>query len=186
MSDELKNVYKGAGALDRYFDGRTPVDLYRGQKKGAKGDFMQPTIIGWYTRDDARNPDVLLRDKNGASPQYNGEGFANLVTEGKELKLTAEILRNADQYIVKGCRTMNGLHRGVSVFDKKNPRLAFDWYVIPANAKLPDALAVTRDVPELTRPTPIHYTLAPKDDMPLSLFLQYLKGMGQQAKLSKD
>ena len=186
MSDDLKNVYKGAGALDRYFDGKTPIDLFRGQKIGAKGDFMTPTIVGWYTRDDVRNPDVLLHDKNGTSPQYKGDGFQNLHTEGKELKLTAEILRNADQYIVKGCRTMSGLHRGVSVFDKKNPRLPFDWYIIPANAKLPDALAVTRDAPERARSTPIHYTLAPKDDMPLSLFLQYLKSMGEQANLSKD
>ena len=35
MSEELKNIYKGAGALDRYFEGKTPVDLFRGQKIGA-------------------------------------------------------------------------------------------------------------------------------------------------------
>ena len=147
---------------------------------------MLPTIIGWYSRGEARDPDILLRNQKGNSPQYINDDFKQLATEGKELELTAEILRNADQYIVKGCRTMSGLHRGVSVFDKKNPRLRFDWYIIPANSKLPDALAVTRDDDKTISSKPIHYTLAPKDNMPLSLFLQYLRSMGAQAKLSTD
>lgn len=186
MSDELRNIYKGAGALDRYFEGTTPVDLYRGQKIGSHGDFMLPTLIGWYARNEPRNPDILLHNQKGNSPQYVNNDFGHLMTEGKELELTAEILRNADQYIVKGCRTMSGLHRGVSVFDKKNPRLKFDWYIILANSKLPDALAITRDDTRASKPTPIHYTIAPKDDMPLSLFLQYLRSMGAMAKLSND
>ncbi len=185
MSDDLKNVYKGAGALDRYFDGNTPVDLFRGKKVGSHGDLMQPTLVGWLTTLGRRDPDVLVRNQKGISPQYVGEGFSQLATDGKEFTLTAEILRNADQYVVKGCRTMDGMHRGISVFDKRNPKLkAFDWYLIPAGSKLPDALAVTRDRPEFSSVRPIHYTLAPKDDMPLSLFLQYLKSMENQASLS--
>jgi hypothetical protein len=187
MSDDLKNVYKGAGALDRYFDGMTPVDLFRGQKIGAKGDFMLPTIIGWYAQQGKpRRPDILIKDQKGGTPQYKNLDAGELATEGRELELTEEVLRNADKYIVKGCRTMTGHHRGVSVFDKKNTRLRFDWYIIPAHSKLPDALAVTRDDIQTSKPDPIHYTLAPKDDMPLSLFLQYLRSIGAQAKLSKD
>ena len=185
MSDELKNIYKGAGALDRYFDGKTPVDLFRGKKVGNHGDLMQPTLVGWYTKKGRRDPDVLVRNKKSITPQYIGEGFGKLATEGDLFELTAEILRNADQYVVKGCRTMDGMHRGISIFDKRNPRLkAFDWYIISANSTLPDALAVTRDPLYLSHTEPNHYTIAPKDDMPLSLFLQYLKSMANQASLS--
>ncbi len=187
MSDDLKNIYKGAGALDRYFDEKTPVELFRGQKIGAKGDFMTPTIIGWYsTQGKPRRPDILVNDQKGGTPQYINFAENQLATEGKDLRLTEEILRNADQYIVKGCRTMSGHHRGVSVFDKKNVRLKFDWYLIPAHSTLPPAIAVTRDDVLLSKPDPIHYTLAPKDDMSLSLFLQYLRSIGAQAKLSKS
>ncbi len=187
MSDELKRVYEGAGALDRYYDGHTPIDLLRGKKIGSHGDLMQPTLIGWYSKNhDPRIPDVLVKNQKGATPQYLGADLDKLAVESKELELTAEILRNADQYIVKGCRTMKGKHRGISVFDKKNAVLnGFDWFVIPANTELPAALAVTRDDNALSSPKPIHYTVAPKDDMPLLLFLQYLKSIGDQAKLLK-
>lgn len=77
---------------------------------------------------------------------------------------------------------MAGSHRGVSVFDKHNPRLThFDWYRIPHGTKIPDALAVTRDSASKTSMLPIHYTITPKDDMPLPLFLQHLKTIGAQA-----
>lgn len=178
MSDALRKVYEGSGALDRFFDKQTPVDLFRGRRMGTLGDLMQPTLIGWLTTGSMRPPDVLVQNAKGVSPQYNNGDFQSVTVEGKDKALTAEILRNADQYIVKGCRTMSGLHRGISVFDKKNGKLRnFDWYKIPANSKLPDALAITRDKPEKTAVDPIHYTIAPKDDMPLALFLQYLKGI---------
>lgn len=54
------------------------------------------------------------------------------------------------------------------------------------NTKIPKSLAVTRDEdwrPPAKTPEeealrdPVHYTVAPKDDMPLSLFLQHLKEM---------
>jgi hypothetical protein len=41
MSGELKRIYEGAGALDRYYDGQTPVDLFRGKKIGSHGELMQ-------------------------------------------------------------------------------------------------------------------------------------------------
>ncbi len=187
MSDELKRVYEGAGALDRYYDGQTPVDLFRGKKIGSHGELMQPTLIGWYSKKGTRDPDVLVRNQKGVTPQYIDADLEKLATESKELELTTEILRHADQYIVKGCRTMKGKHRGISVFDKKNGILRdFEWYKIAAKSKLPDALAVTRDEPALSKSTPIHYTIAPKDDMPLSLFLQYLRSIENQASISKD
>ena len=51
-----------------------------------------------------------------------------------------------------------------------------NWMRLPANTEIPPGLAVTRDEkPGAPSDTPVHHTIAPKDDMPLSLFLQYLK-----------
>ena len=126
---------------------------------------------------------MLAGAKDKVSPQYkNGDVDDDLITEGKQKPVTAEILRNADQYIVKGCRTMSGEHRGVSVFDKKNAALKnFDWFKIPAGTDIPEGLAVTRDASYTVSAKPIHYTLAPKDDMTLSLFLQQLRSMAAKA-----
>lgn len=184
MTDELKKVYENANALGRFFDTQTPVDVFRGRRTGDKTELMQPTLIGWYVKLEARRPDVLIAGaKDKVSPQYqNGDLNDDLVTEDKKKPVTAEILRNADQYIVKGCRTMNGEHRGVSVFDKKNGGLKnFDWFKIPAGTDIPKGLAVTRDASYTVSTKPIHYTVAPKDDMTLSLFLQQLKSMAAKA-----
>jgi hypothetical protein len=53
---------------------------------------------------------------------------------------------------------------------------------IPANAKIPPGIALTRGSDDLESDDPIHYTAAPKDDMPLSLFLQYLKALAVDVK----
>ena len=186
MTDELKNTYENAGALDRFFDEKTPIDLFRGQKIGGRAELMQPTLIGWHTKNEPRHPDVLVNDSIGVSPQYVGGDLSALVTEGKDGAETENILRNADKYIVKGCRTMAGKHRGISVFDKKNQVLRnFDWYKIEKGTDIPEPLAVTRDSPLLESIRPIHYTIAPKDDMPLPLFLQHLKSLGSKSKLDK-
>lgn len=182
MSDALRKVYEGAGALDRYHDKTTPLDLFRGRRTGDTSDLMQPTLIGWYQKLRPRRPDVLVQNDQGSSPQYEGGDLGRLVTEAPAKPVTADILRHADQYIVKGCRTMSGDHRGVSVFDKKNTGLRhFEWYKLPKGTAIPDSLAVTRDATYTTSPDPIHYTVAPKDDMSLALFLQTLKALGAQA-----
>lgn len=69
------------------------------------------------------------------------------------------------------------------MFDAPNAQLRnFDWFEIPAHAPIPEALAVTRDADRARPGKPTHYTIAPKDDMPLSLFLQHLKGLAAAAK----
>lgn len=183
MSNELKNVYERAGALDRFFDQTTPVDLFRGKRHDDKSELLQPVVIGWVTRSGPRNPDILIVGTSGVSPQYQNGDFSQMCAEPRDKPSTADILLNADQYIVKGCRTMDGHHRGVSVFDKKNPILRqAAWYMIPAGSAIPVAMAVTRDKKAKVSIDPIHYTIAPKDDMPLSLFLQYLRSMANMAR----
>lgn len=189
MPDELKRVYEKAGALDRFYEGHTPIDLYRGRPKGTE-DIMQPTVLGFYRRATIdgqpprpRNPDVLLQDQAGTSPQFKDAKREALVVDDKKGTITAAILRDADKYMVKGCRTMSGDFRGVSVFDRTNPRLSFDWFKIGKGTELDKALACTRDGPlPLESAEAVHYTIAPKDDMALSLFLQYLKAIANVAE----
>ena len=186
MSDDLKNIYEAAGKSDRFFDSTTPIDLFRGQKTGDPFDLLQPTLIGWVVQSSGRprDPDVLLTDASGRSPQYkDGHPESELVTEPRSKPTTAQLVSDASAYVVKGCRTLNGNFRGVSVFDKANNRLGgFDWFRIPSNTQIPPGLAVTRDGDRARPGESLHYTIAPKDDMPLSLFLQHLKGFSAVAK----
>lgn len=182
MSEELKRVYEKQGALDRYFDTVIPKDLYRGYKKGATYDLMQPTLLGFYIRGNPRLPDVHVSAQDSKiSPQFTDATERELVVDDTFGSLTVAMVANADKYMVRGCRTMDGEFRGVSLFDKKNERLRnHSWYKIPKGAEIPEALACTRDGPA-DAPYPVHYTIAPKDDMPLSLFLQHLKVLTKQA-----
>ena len=141
---------------------------------------MQPTLIGFYRRETPRLPDVLVTNDKGKSPQFRDDARTALVVDDAKGSQTAEILRDADKLMVKGCRTVSGDFRGVSVFDRTNTRLPFDWFKLAKGTKLPDALACTRDG-ALESASPVHYTIAPKDDMSLSLFLQHLKSLAASA-----
>lgn len=183
MSDELKEVYGAASKMDRYSDTKTPCNLYRGMKRGSKVGLMVPTLIGFVSKRGARLPDVLVTaEDTDKSPQFkDGTVSEDLVTEGKSMAVTTEMIREGDKYIVKGCRTMKGDFRGLSVFNNLNKRLPFDWYLIDEDTPIPDGLAVTRDA-EMSATGTIHYTVAPKDDMTLSLYLVQLKALGDSAK----
>jgi hypothetical protein len=148
---------------------------------GSAVDLMQPRLLGFYRREKARKPDVLVRNKQGAPPQFRDADLVALVVDDKAGSLTEDIVRNADEYVVIGCRTMKGDFRGVSVFDKKNLRLPFDWFKIPKGTVLPAAVACTRDSALESSTEAIHYTIAPKDDMTLALFLQCLKEIAAKA-----
>ena len=45
MSDELKQVYASANKSGRFYEGQTPVNLYRGQRADDTFDMMQPTLM---------------------------------------------------------------------------------------------------------------------------------------------
>jgi hypothetical protein len=88
---------------------------------------------------------------------------------------------------VLGCRCVEGDYRGLSVFDKKVSWLGKGWrnYRLPKDTPVPENLAVTRDH-SLPAKGATHYTLAPKDDMPVELFLQSLKVVANCALLEND
>lgn len=104
---------------------------------------------------------------------------------GNETRLPdVQVVERDNQKVVLGCRCIKGDFRGVSTFDMK-----VTWFgskttkhfVIPANTAIPPGLAVTKD--HKNAQGAYHYTVAPKDDMPYSLFLQHLKTLSVQAKL---
>lgn len=199
MSDELKNIYGAANKMDRYFDGATPYELLRGIPKGSKVALMQPTLVGFYKRKpdpqqpqakvpdytQGRAPDVLVTHaKTGVSPQYQGGTTKGILLEEnrKKMEITDEMIRNADDYMVSGCRTMAAAdhHRGLSLFNGLNKALPFSWFQIKAGTDIPDGLAVTRDA-DVGKKGVVHYTVAPKDGMTLALYLVQLRTLGKDA-----
>jgi hypothetical protein len=65
------------------------------------------------------------------------------------------------------------MYRGISTFDGMNPVLKnFVWYKLPSGTEIPQAIAITQDSDFSNKIN--HFTIAPKDDMPLDLFLVYL------------
>lgn len=71
-------------------------------------------------------------------------------------------------------------HRGLSLFNGLNKVLPFAWYAIEADTKIPAGLAVTCDA-DSTKKGVVHYTVAPKDDMTLALYLVQLNALGKDA-----
>jgi hypothetical protein len=86
--------------------------------------------------------------------------------------------------VVLGCRCVKGGSRGISTFDKRVTwfgNRSSRHFRLPAKAILPPGIAVTKD--HRNEYGAHHYTLAPKDDMPLDLFLQHLRSLAQIAIL---
>lgn len=156
MSQLMRDAYEKAGALKYYFDETVPVDLWRGQKKSDKKDGgfpLQP---------------VTLR-------------FEIVTPQGKRWREAdvAVFERNGEKWI-KGCRTIRhgGQHWGVSLWTQQPAFAAKGGWVnlkVPKGTPIPKALAVTQDDDYSDRSN--HYTIAPKDDMPLDLYVQWLKEM---------
>jgi hypothetical protein len=95
------------------------------------------------------------------------------------------VVERDGRQVVLGCRCDEGDYRGISTFDRK-----VTWFgsktakhfMLPANTAIPPGLAVTKD--HKTPHGAYHYTIAPKDDMPLDLFLQHLRSLALAAQLT--
>lgn len=151
MTNTLYKVYEANGLLPYYFDKETPCDLFRGQ-----------------------SPDELKRQMPII---YPNPGFTRKT--GSIRPPDVAIVERDGKKIVLGCVTVRGLHRGVSTFDRPNPALrGFKWYKLPVHSKIHESLAVTQD--DYNESGGNHFTLAPKNDMPLELFMIALGFMQAQ------
>ena len=149
MSDDLKNIYKEAGHLAYYFDKAVPCDLFRGQ-----------------SRTESRQGQPVL---------YPNPGFKR--KDGSQRLPDVCIVERDGKKIVLGCRCIHGDYRGVSTFDRKNTALAgFRWFKLSKGTDIPEAIAITQDSNFKDRAN--HFTIAPKDDMPLDLFQVWLNTLG--------
>ncbi len=148
MTNPLKAVYEKHGKIHNYFDESVPCDLFRGQS---------------------------LNDSKKQLPViYPNPGFVR--KNGEVRPPDVAVIERDGRKIVLGCLSLDGLHRGISTFDRPNPGLRnFKWYKLTKGAKIHDALAITKDNDYTNAPN--HYTIAPKNDMPLELFLVALGAM---------
>ena len=132
---------------------------------------------------DTTTPTALWRAQK--KTDFDAGEMALQPHPGSEIRLSdVKVVDRDNQQFVLGCRCIKGDYRGISTFDMK-----VTWFgskttkhfKIPADTKIPEGLAVTKDhkIPQGA----FHYTIAPKDDMPLALFLQQLKTMSQRATL---
>lgn len=140
MSNPLKQVYQAKNKLQFYSDKTVPVDLYRAQK---------------ITEIKKKFP--LLTPNRG------------FVRSDGTLRVADVLIEVVDgQEIVRGCTTIKGMFRGISVFDKPRQFANHKWFVLAAEAPIPGGLAITQDGTSSHEPN--HYTIAPINDMPLALF----------------
>ncbi|HWU80511.1 MAG TPA: hypothetical protein VN158_10645 [Caulobacter sp.] len=161
MSDDLKNIYKAANKLAFYFDDKTPRDLYRGQ-----------------TSTEERKGTPVLYPNPGFTRKHGPPRLPDVQVFIRQIEKAEGGI--VEEKWVKGCRTMRGDYRGVSTFSKVTMP-SMTWYRLPKDTDIPVALAVTQDGTNEERG--IHYTIAPKDDMPLSLYQVWLNELN--AKLSQ-
>jgi len=148
VTDELKQIYDDEGLLHRYFDTATPCDLYRGQ-----------------SRTEARQGLPILYPNPGFARRDGSRRLPDVLVEERDGK-----------QFVRGCRSVRGDYRGISTFDRKDATLrGFSWYKLPQETDIPEALAVTQDSGHANRAN--HFTIAPKDDMTLELFLVWLNAL---------
>lgn len=150
MSNTLRDIYKKENKLQYYFDDTVPRDLFRGQK---------------------------LSDAHKQAPIiYPHPGYTR--SNGPDRLPDVKIVDRNGMKFVLGCRCTQGPYRGISTFDRVNPVLKdFVWYRLPEGTAIPPALAVTQDsdLPGKSN----HYTIAPKDDMPLEHFQMLLNTLAK-------
>ncbi len=158
-SDTLKNKYAAMGLASDFFEGNSPVDLWRMQ---------HPT--------NYKKKEPMMTPSPARSKLIDGK-----MVEVRRADVKTEI-RDGIEFVL-GCRCKGQDYRGLSLSDKPLKfGGTFHAFLIAKGTQLPASLMLTRDHQfhgENAGTT--HYTLGPKDDMPYALFLQHLIGFGAQA-----
>ena len=185
-SDLLKNAYASAGALAYFFEKFVPrVNLWRGLKKESLAD---------HARRHPSAGSASFQETAKISVEPITKGFQIVTKKGRRWREPdVNVFMRNNQEWVKGCRTTRGggEHWGISLWDAKPVFAGNGWisFCLPGkDAKdpipVPIALAITQDDDNQYQPN--HYTVAPKDDMPLDLYVQHLKQLADHFTEWKD
>lgn len=180
MSDEMRSAYAKAGALQYFFESTVPpINLWRGRKK----DEHEKRHKAAQTSGRAV-PATFARD---LSVEPITEGFEIVTRNGRRWREPdVEVFFKNGQPWIRGCRTLRhgGAHWGISLWSQKPSFAERGWFnfCLPGkDAKppipIPPSLAITQDDDFKNQSN--HFSIAPKDDMPLALFVQHLKELAE-------
>jgi hypothetical protein len=176
MTEEMKKAYEAVGELKYFFEKYVPnLNLWRGLKKDKYKEQIKT-----FNNSGKQVPVNFARD---FSIEPVIAGFEIVTKHGKRWREpdVKVFIRNGEKWI-KGCRTTRkgDQHWGVSLWDSKPKFAEKGWFNFCLPGKdsenpvpIPASLAITQDDDYTFRSN--HYTIAPKDDVPLSLYVQHLK-----------